>query len=114
MFRPGMDQARPELKVEREFVTSKKTQRLIEDPVRRSSMVTEDSEVDNIIPKYEETEEADEEDETEEEKIRKLDELQNAREDILNFVNLKQQEKKEMEQSFIDASPDGQEIDEQD
>ena len=44
--------------------------------------MVEESEMDSIIPKYEETEMQDEEEETEEEKMRRLDELQNAREDI--------------------------------
>lgn len=46
--------------------------------------------MDSIIPKYEETEVQDDEEETEEEKLRMLEEMQNAREDILEFVNEKQ------------------------
>ena len=63
--------------------------------------------MDSIIPKYEETEVADEEEETEEEKMRRLDELQNAREDILEFVNEKQKEKKNLEQNYAGGEMDG-------
>ena len=59
--------------------------------------------MDSIIPKYEETEVQDEEEETEEEKLRRLDELQNAREDILEFVNEKQKEKKNLESNYNGA-----------
>lgn len=70
--------------------------------------MVEESEMDSIIPKYEETEMQDEEEETEEEKMRRLDELQNAREDILEFVNEKQKEKKNLEQTYQGAEDEGE------